>query len=193
MSDPTMSQMRKSILTTVAAVVCLSSQIVPLQGADGGPWSVDFRFSPPEWQTAICLPDDPQKSLVDRSGELLYHYGQGGREFATRIGVEVAGDASGRSRNCLRRASPSCGRSAGQRVWRSWRKLLPSPICGNRKSRAPRTVAASRCGRRESELGTAAGRNGSFAPEHRSAHGRKHPLPNDRADGCFAARGAGAV
>jgi hypothetical protein len=52
---------------------------------------VDFRYSPPEWQTSICLPDDPQKSLVDRSGELLYHYGQGGREFATRVGVEVAG------------------------------------------------------------------------------------------------------
>ena len=29
---------------------------------------VDFSFSPPEWQTAICLPDDPDKSLVDRSG-----------------------------------------------------------------------------------------------------------------------------
>jgi hypothetical protein len=50
---------------------------------------VDFSFAPPEWQTAICLPDDPQKSLVDKSGELLYHYGKGGHEFATRIAVEV--------------------------------------------------------------------------------------------------------
>jgi len=25
---------------------------------------LDFRFSPPEWQTAICLPDDPHKTLV---------------------------------------------------------------------------------------------------------------------------------
>jgi hypothetical protein len=55
---------------------------------------VDFRYAPPEWQTAICLPDDPQKTLVDRSGELLYHYGQGGREFATRVGVEVEARAS---------------------------------------------------------------------------------------------------
>jgi hypothetical protein len=55
---------------------------------------VNFRYSPPEWQTAICLPDDPHKSLVDRSGELLYHYGQGGREFATRLGVEVTAGAS---------------------------------------------------------------------------------------------------
>ena len=51
--------------------------------------AVDFRFSPPAWQTAICLPDDPHKSLVDRGGELLDHYQQGGREFGTRVGVEV--------------------------------------------------------------------------------------------------------
>ncbi len=49
----------------------------------------DLAFSPPEWQTAICLPDDPHKSLVDKSGELLYHYRQGGREFGTRIGVRL--------------------------------------------------------------------------------------------------------
>lgn len=54
---------------------------------------VDFSYSPPEWQTAICLPDDPHKSLLDCSGELLYHYGQGGREFATRVVVEVASGA----------------------------------------------------------------------------------------------------
>ena len=61
--------------------------------ADATANAVDYRYSPPEWQTAICLPDDPHKSLVDRSGELLYHYNQGGREFATRVGVEVAGGA----------------------------------------------------------------------------------------------------
>jgi hypothetical protein len=61
--------------------------------AEGQPGRVSFRYSPPEWQTAICLPDDPQKSLVDRSGELLYHYHQGGREFATRVAVEVTDGA----------------------------------------------------------------------------------------------------
>src|SRR5579859_2348874 len=55
--------------------------------------SIDFRFTPPEWQTAICLPDDPCKSLVDRSGDLLYHYGKGGREFGTRISVQVITNA----------------------------------------------------------------------------------------------------
>ena len=62
--------------------------------APGAPGAVDFSFAPPEWQAAICLPDDPHKSLVDRSGELLYHYGQGGREFATRVGVEVVPGAA---------------------------------------------------------------------------------------------------
>ena len=49
----------------------------------------DFLFSPPEWQTALCLPDDPHKSLVSRMGDLLYGYRQGPREFDTRIRVEV--------------------------------------------------------------------------------------------------------
>ena len=68
--------------------------ITPVRATRSSAGAVDFRFSPPEWQTAICLPDDPQKSLVDRSGELLYHYGQGGREFGTRIGVQVVGDSA---------------------------------------------------------------------------------------------------
>ena len=51
--------------------------------------TVDFRYSPPEWQSAICFPDDPHKTLVDKSGELLYHYGQGKREFGTRVSVQV--------------------------------------------------------------------------------------------------------
>src|SRR5512137_2243684 len=75
-----------AVVVIGAAIAFSSSSASPT----AGPQMVDFRYSPPEWQTAICLPDDPHKSLVDRSGELLYHYGQGGREFATRVGVEVA-------------------------------------------------------------------------------------------------------
>jgi len=55
--------------------------------------AVDFADAPPQWQCAICLPDDPCKSLVDHTGALLYHYKKGGREFGTRISVEVAADA----------------------------------------------------------------------------------------------------
>ena len=55
---------------------------------------VDFRYAPPKWQCAICLPDDPQKSLVDDNGALLYHYGQGGNEFASRLTVEAVANAA---------------------------------------------------------------------------------------------------
>jgi hypothetical protein len=75
----------------VMTMVLLQSRIG--SAATPGPTAVDFHYSPPEWQTAICLPDDPDKSLVDRSGELLYHYNQGGREFGTRVSVEAAGNA----------------------------------------------------------------------------------------------------
>jgi hypothetical protein len=50
---------------------------------------LDFRHAPPQWQTAVGLPDDPQKSLVNESGALLYHYGKGSSGFATRIALEV--------------------------------------------------------------------------------------------------------
>src|ERR1039458_1487623 len=33
---------------------------------------VDFRYTPLQWQTAYCFPDDPHKSLVDQAGRLLY-------------------------------------------------------------------------------------------------------------------------
>ena len=77
----------------IQALIVFLCSITSLWVIGSNASAVDFRFSPPEWQTAICLPDDPHKSLVDRSGELLYYYGQGGREFATRVWVEVAGDA----------------------------------------------------------------------------------------------------
>ncbi|MCX6878107.1 MAG: hypothetical protein NTW21_30485 [Verrucomicrobia bacterium] len=80
-----------TILGTLAAALLQAVQVGAAETAHN---TADFRYAPPEWQTAICLPDDPQKSLVDRSGELLYHYNQGGREFATRVGVEVTGGAA---------------------------------------------------------------------------------------------------
>jgi hypothetical protein len=35
---------------------------------------VTFEYAPPEWQTCIGLPDDAQKSLVGKPGQLLYEY-----------------------------------------------------------------------------------------------------------------------
>lgn len=82
--------MKKLLLSVIVPAVAVVVSAALGQAAESREGVVDFHYSPPEWQTAICLPDDPDKSLVDRSGELLYHYGQGGREFATRISVEVA-------------------------------------------------------------------------------------------------------
>jgi hypothetical protein len=36
--------------------------------------SVDFRYAPVLRQTAFCFPDDPHKSLINESGQLLYGY-----------------------------------------------------------------------------------------------------------------------
>jgi hypothetical protein len=51
--------------------------------------AVDFEYQPPQWRTAICLPDDPYKTLVDEKGTLLYHYGRAGGDFGTKVSVVV--------------------------------------------------------------------------------------------------------
>ncbi len=65
--------------------------------------TLDLRYSPPQWQTAICLPDNPCKSLVDEAGTLLYHHhkytkfendnNQYKDRFATSVAVSTADDA----------------------------------------------------------------------------------------------------
>lgn len=97
-----MNRLTLSLLGTLA-IILGGGALSPATAAEGAGDNdnVDFRYAPPEWQTAICLPDDPHKSLVDRTGELLYHYGQGGREFATRVGVEVTGHAKWRRQELL--------------------------------------------------------------------------------------------
>jgi hypothetical protein len=49
------------------------------------PYQIDFRYAPATWQTAICLPDDWQKSLVGKDGSLLYDYPGKFSGFGTRI------------------------------------------------------------------------------------------------------------
>jgi len=46
--------------------------------AESGLGSVDFRYAPPWWQSAICLPDDSDKMLVGKEGQLLLDFGGGG-------------------------------------------------------------------------------------------------------------------
>ena len=59
--------------------------------AETDPWKVDFRYTIPWWQTLICLPDDWQKSLVGKDGELLYDYPGKIAGFQTRITCGIEG------------------------------------------------------------------------------------------------------
>ena len=55
---------------------------------------IDFRYAPLAWQTAICLPDDPHKSLVGERGQLLYGHPGRGRPidyFPVIVEFSVAG------------------------------------------------------------------------------------------------------
>jgi hypothetical protein len=55
---------------------------------------VDFRYTIPWWQSAICLPDDSDKALVGKEGQLLLDFGNTGiRGFAVYIEPTVVGGA----------------------------------------------------------------------------------------------------
>ncbi len=54
---------------------------------------VDYAYAPALWQTAVGLIDDPNKSVVDKSGTLLYGFTKGfDGTFATRIRIDLASD-----------------------------------------------------------------------------------------------------
>jgi hypothetical protein len=57
-------------------------------------WPLDHRFAPPQWQTAICLPDDWQKTLVGKDGALLYDYPGKFAGFGTRISFGLEGPST---------------------------------------------------------------------------------------------------
>ncbi len=59
---------------------------------------VDFRYSPKNWQSTYCFPDDPYKSLVGKNGELLYgHPGTTGEinDFAEIVSIGIKGENAG--------------------------------------------------------------------------------------------------
>ena len=71
-----------SLLATAAAV---ATHVESLGAAD-------FRYALPWWQTAICLPDDPDKTLVGKEGQLLFDFGGGGvRDFGLCVQAGLAG------------------------------------------------------------------------------------------------------
>ena len=76
---------------TIATFLCLGAN---LYAGAPSPGPVDFRYALPWWQTAICLPDDPDKTLVGKEGQLLFDFGGGGaRNFGLCLQVEMTGGA----------------------------------------------------------------------------------------------------
>ncbi|MGD0091875.1 MAG: hypothetical protein ABSE73_18325, partial [Planctomycetota bacterium] len=85
--------LKATLFLAACAVLPLFTAVAAQEapGAQTPPFAVDHRFAPPWWQTAICLPDDGQKSLVGKEGMLLYDFGAGAavyRNFQTRVALE---------------------------------------------------------------------------------------------------------
>ena len=82
--------MKRLIITLVASLLAASTVFAE----DVPPQVVDFRYTPPWWQSAICLPDDPEKALVGKEGQFFFDFGRGGpRNFAFSLAVGVEEDA----------------------------------------------------------------------------------------------------
>jgi len=85
----------KHSLTLKPAHFFLIFVLYPLHPINCQDLKTDFRYSPPFWQSTICLPDDPYKTLIDEHGNLMIHstpavqYG----EPRTRIGIDISDGA----------------------------------------------------------------------------------------------------
>jgi len=93
--------MRKLLLVPHIFLLAIALTLAPgtsSRAADAAndPWTLDFRYAPPSWQTAICLPDDWQKTLVGKDGSLLYDYPGNYAGFGTRITFALADQAQWR-------------------------------------------------------------------------------------------------
>jgi hypothetical protein len=62
------------------------SQSALQPGSQSAVLTVDHQYSPPWWQTLVCLPDDPVKTLVGREGQIFGDYDyKGPRDFSFAI------------------------------------------------------------------------------------------------------------
>src|SRR3954465_13724852 len=72
------------------------------------PMVVDHRYSIPWWQSQLCLPDDPVKTLVGKEGMLFgdYGYRQGPRSFSFSVMFDAKTPATWKSQVLKSNASP---------------------------------------------------------------------------------------
>ena len=83
----------KQWLRLALSLCMLVKAAAQVAGITNDPWAMDFRYAPSSWQTAICLPDDWQKTLVGKDGSLLYDYPGSYGGFGTRITFGLAREA----------------------------------------------------------------------------------------------------
>ncbi len=86
-----LSALLSAALAPAAAPVGTADTAASVSPRPASPWSIDFRYAPPWWQTAICLPDDWQKTLVGKEGQLLYDYPGKNSGFKTAIAIGLEG------------------------------------------------------------------------------------------------------
>ena len=72
------------------------AEVVPADGSNGpGNSKVDFRFAPSDFQSTICFPDDPNKTVLGKCGDLRYDFPAdifaAIDEFRTVVEFSVAG------------------------------------------------------------------------------------------------------
>ena len=82
--------MRHAILFVLASLLMTPTQ-APAAESD---WTVDFRYALPWWQSTVSLPDDPDKVVLGKEGQLLSEYdpaSPGVRNFDVMVHCGVAG------------------------------------------------------------------------------------------------------
>ena len=90
-------------MTGTRPVSLVSSLLLLFCAAEGQHRTIDFRYSPQASFTAICLPDDWQKTVVTNSGALGYDFGPGPyAKPLTEVSVGVQGTTLHVERQYLR-------------------------------------------------------------------------------------------
>jgi hypothetical protein len=96
---------------------------------------IDHRYSPPWWQTLVCLPDDPVKTLVGREGQIFGDYGyKGPRHFSFSLMVDSKAPATWKSQTLLSARSPitrTIKEANGIRIEEQTFLQIPGPQAAN--------------------------------------------------------------
>ncbi len=80
-----------SLFLSIASLLLAAIAWGPTMGraAEPADYRVDFCYSTPWWQSTICLPDDPEKTVLGKEGDLLYDFPGKPDRFPKRIAVRL--------------------------------------------------------------------------------------------------------